>query len=605
MIDTTDLANRSDTDSAVRDPERLAAVRRTGLLDSDSEEVFDRLTRLAARIVRAPAAFISLVDENRDFYKSAFGFGEPLASAREMVGPTFCHYAIQSSDPLVIGDTRTDPEYCNVPTVSSLGVAAYVGVPLVTADEQAIGSFCAIDFEPRTWTPDEIEVLRELAQSAMREIELRREVAERRQAETEVRAKARMLAFGAEVGSAVIEGGALTAVLERCANAVVEHLRAATARIWTRDERTGALELRACAGLPATSGEGASATVRSIAERCAPLVTNEVRTDLLQLDGERADGAGHTSFAGYPLVVEGRVLGVLELFSRNPLSENDTTGLQTVADQIALAIARLLAEEAQAELLEREREARAEAERGQQALERVTESRARLMRGFSHDLKNPLGAADGHAQLLEDEILGPINERQRGSVIRIRKLIRSSLDLLEDLVELARAEAGQIEVELGRTDAREVVRELVEEYAAQMEAAGLSLRTDFPADFPAVRSDPGRVRQILGNLISNAIKYNRPGGSITVGTGLTPRAGDGGECVAVWVQDSGEGIPQDKLGLLFQEFSRLHATSSKPGAGLGLAISQRVAAALGGEITVESTPGEGSTFTLWLPLDPA
>ncbi|HYW32577.1 MAG TPA: GAF domain-containing protein, partial [Gemmatimonas sp.] len=157
---------------AVADQARLAAVRATALLDTDSEEVFDRLTRLAVRLVGVPAAFLSLVDEHRDFYKSACGFGEPLATSRELSGPTFCHYAIRSAAPLVIPDTAADPMYRDVPTVRSLGVAAYVGIPLVVHG-QPVGSFCAIDTRPRAWTADELEVLSELAVSAQREVELR------------------------------------------------------------------------------------------------------------------------------------------------------------------------------------------------------------------------------------------------------------------------------------------------------------------------------------------------------------------------------------------------------------------------------------------------
>lgn len=162
------------------------------MLDTEVEEVFDRMTRLAVKLLNVPAAFISLVDDNRDFYKSAAGFGEPLNSARQLTGRTFCHYAIQSSAPLVIDDAAAHPVYRNVPTVQSLGVGAYVGVPLVMDDGQAIGSFCAIDIKPRRWTPVEIEALTELAASAKREIELRAvtraERAARLAAESEKRA---------------------------------------------------------------------------------------------------------------------------------------------------------------------------------------------------------------------------------------------------------------------------------------------------------------------------------------------------------------------------------------------------------------------------------
>ena len=159
--------------SAVADPGRLKAVLHTGLLDTPAEESFDRLTRLAAKLTGVPATFISLVDEGRDFYKSCFGFGEPLATTRQLEGTTFCHYAMVSSGPLLIPDTMADPVFRDVPTVQSLGVRAYAGIPLVTDEGHAIGSFCAIDFVPRQWTELDVEILTELAASALREIKLR------------------------------------------------------------------------------------------------------------------------------------------------------------------------------------------------------------------------------------------------------------------------------------------------------------------------------------------------------------------------------------------------------------------------------------------------
>ena len=178
-------------ESTRRDPARLAALRSTGLLDTEVEEVFDRLSRLAVRLLRVPAAFISLVDENRDFYKSACGVGEPLASMRELSGPTFCHYTAQQTTPLVIPDTAADPLYRDVPTVKTLGVAAYVGIPLVVRGE-VIGSFCAIDVVPHVWTMDEVETLTEIAASAQREMELRGALAD---AESANRAKGDFLSM--------------------------------------------------------------------------------------------------------------------------------------------------------------------------------------------------------------------------------------------------------------------------------------------------------------------------------------------------------------------------------------------------------------------------
>jgi len=161
------------TGSTLTDRKRLDAVLKTGLLDTPPEESFDRLTRLAAKLINVPATFISLVGDGRDFYKSCIGFGEPFGTTRQLEGTTFCHYAIVSSGPLLIPDTMAHPVFREVPTVQSLGVRAYAGIPLITDEGQAIGSFCAIDFVPRQWSELDVEILSELAASAMREIKLR------------------------------------------------------------------------------------------------------------------------------------------------------------------------------------------------------------------------------------------------------------------------------------------------------------------------------------------------------------------------------------------------------------------------------------------------
>ena len=163
----------TDPSPDVADPARVAAVRALGLLDTPPEEVFDRMTRLAASIIGVPASFISLIDADRDFYKSHAGMPDPLATERELRGRTLCHYTLRSGAPLALDDVADMPEFRDVPTVKSLGVRAYLGVPLRTAGGHNIGSFCAIDVAPRHWSERDISVLTELAHSAMREVELR------------------------------------------------------------------------------------------------------------------------------------------------------------------------------------------------------------------------------------------------------------------------------------------------------------------------------------------------------------------------------------------------------------------------------------------------
>lgn len=167
-------ASAGGEQQAVHRTRRLDAVRATGLLDSRPSVGFDRITRIGSRLLDVPATFISLVDHHRDFYLSHCGFDEPLASERQLTGQTFCHFTIEGEVPLVIPDTGAHPVYRNVPTVRSLGVAAYLGAPLVLLSGEVIGAFCAIDWVPRAWTDTEIQHAVDLAGLVISEIELRR-----------------------------------------------------------------------------------------------------------------------------------------------------------------------------------------------------------------------------------------------------------------------------------------------------------------------------------------------------------------------------------------------------------------------------------------------
>ncbi len=243
-----------------------------------------------------------------------------------------------------------------------------------------------------------------------------------------------------------------------------------------------------------------------------------------------------------------------------------------------------------------------ESERRRRELEDVMESRARLVRGFTHDLRKPVGAADGVLDLVESGIYGELTHQQQTAIARARRLLRSALGLIGDVLELARVEAGLLEVEPRAVDVREVARDIAEEYRPQADAKGIDLRIDLAEPCPPVQSDASRIRQILGNLVSNAIKFTGAGYvAIHAGIREDPDAPAPGEWLAVDVVDTGPGIARESQPLLFREFSRV-GDGGQSGIGLGLAISHRLAEALGGGLTVRSEVGAGSTFTLWIPV---
>jgi GAF domain-containing protein len=167
--------------AAVADPERVEAVRATGLLDSDVTPEFDRVARLAAHVLNAPVALVSLVDADRQFFKSCLGLPEPWSSERgSPLSHSFCQHPVASREPLLVDDAREHPVLRDNLAIRDMGVIAYAGVPLIDADGFALGTLCVIDSRPRHWTTHQLQLLRDLAASVVTEISLARVVGEAR-----------------------------------------------------------------------------------------------------------------------------------------------------------------------------------------------------------------------------------------------------------------------------------------------------------------------------------------------------------------------------------------------------------------------------------------
>jgi signal transduction histidine kinase len=172
--------------AVLEDPDRLDALCQLNLLDTEAEEAFDRLTRLASKVLRTPVALFSLVDGDRQFFKSLVGLPEPWAAQRQTpLSHSICQYVVASGQPLIIPDTAADPLTHDNLAIPDLGVLSYAGIP-VQIGRDAIGSFCVVDHQAREWLPEEIDILRELAASVMTEVELRLELQARERAEHEL-----------------------------------------------------------------------------------------------------------------------------------------------------------------------------------------------------------------------------------------------------------------------------------------------------------------------------------------------------------------------------------------------------------------------------------
>ena len=253
--------------------------------------------------------------------------------------------------------------------------------------------------------------------------------------------------------------------------------------------------------------------------------------------------------------------------------------------------------------LERERAARAEAEASSQA-------KSEFLATMSHELRTPLNAVIGYAELLDLGVAGALTGEQRHQLSRIRTSGRHLLGLVNEVLDLAKIEAGRLSVNIGRARAGDAADAALSLVQTRADEKGIRFVGQCLGDGDSVfEGDEDRVRQILVNLLSNAVKFTEPGGNVALECRTTAHADADARVQAhpKWVyfrvRDTGVGIPIEQLPLIFDPFVQGESghTRSNDGSGLGLTISRRLARLMGGDITVRSTPGDGSAFTLWLP----
>jgi PAS domain S-box-containing protein len=240
--------------------------------------------------------------------------------------------------------------------------------------------------------------------------------------------------------------------------------------------------------------------------------------------------------------------------------------------------------------------AEAELRRARDAAEVASLAKSRFLAVISHELRTPLTAVIGFTDLLESGVLGPVTEQQREPLRRIAASSWGLVQIIDEILTFSRAEAGREEVRpqvLDLVDLADAVVAMLQPQAAQR---GLQLSVEPAARSVSLHSDGGKIRQILTNLIGNAIKFTDYG-SIRVAVRTA------GEAAEVVIRDTGLGIPADMIDLVFEPFTQVDQSNTRErgGTGLGLTVSRRLARLLGGDVTAESEPGAGSTFTLRLP----
>ena len=409
------------------------------------------------------------------------------------------------------------------------------------------------------------------------------DIEEQKRVEVTLAEQARISALGADIGIALTQVSSLKESLHHCTQAIVTHLDAAFSRIWTLSPKQDVLELQASAGLY-THLDGSHARVpvgsfkigRIALHRRAHL-TNNVLSDPEVSNRDWAEREGMVAFAGYPLIVEDRLVGVLGLFARHSLGQDTANALASVAATIAIAIERKRSEEA---LVTQAAE-----------LKRSNEDLEQFAHVASHDLRSPLNTILQFTEMIVRK-QGPSLDAEMDQLLQI---VRNSAGRMGDLISALLAYSR-----LNDASSREVkpVSSLTayENAIANLSAAIAEAQAHIErADLPDVQSNPTQLLQVFQNLISNALHYR---GAVTPHIRVSAERQN-----SFWlfsVSDNGVGIAPQYHSLIFEPFKRLHG-ADRPGSGIGLAFCRKFIEREGGKIWVESEEGKGATFRFTLP----
>lgn len=461
----------------------------------------------------------------------------------------------------------------------------------------------------RDWSQEEIELLEAVAsqvgialsQAKLLEQEqqqrlllnqqnqqLQQEISERRQVEAALVERFNLAELTAQVSIALTQGNELKQMLHVCVSTFLDYLDIACARIWTFSEERQVLELQASVGLDADLNQTCSTIpldlfpLGTVARSRRPYISHTPPEESW-LKQDWVESEGIVTCAGYPLIVKERLVGVIAVFARRKLSQVTLQALASTAHAIALGINRFWTE--------------ADLQRAKEKAEAANRTKSAFLANMSHELRTPLNAILGFAQLMERD--ATLSAQQQESLGIINRSGEHLLNLINDVLEMSKIEAGKTRLHIACFDLRRLLQTLEEMFRFRAQAKNLLFQFDLADNLPRyICADEGKLRQVLINLLGNAIKFTDAG---RVVLRAQVRGGEG-ELGANYrlhfaVEDTGIGIAPQERDKLFQPFVQTTSgIEAGGGTGLGLAISHQFVQLMGGDIELESIPGEGSRF---------
>ncbi|MBI5195643.1 MAG: PAS domain S-box protein [Nitrospirae bacterium] len=442
------------------------------------------------------------------------------------------------------------------------------------------------------------------------------DITEHKKAEKTLVERRKLLELNADIGAIWTQEESLRVALQESAEAIVHHFDAAFARIWTFNQKENVLELQASAGMY-THINGAHGRVPVgmfkiglIAEERKPHLTNAVIGDPRIGDQEWAKREGMVSFAGFPLIDKGRLLGIIAMFARHPLTEFIFNALELIADRISMGIDRKLTEEALKESEAELRKAKDELQqwnlelgkRVQEKTEELQKSQAmlfqaeklsamgRLAGGLAHELNTPLAGLLPMLEKYREKAAGDAEAHKE--IDLMFNACRHMTEIVKDFSAFSRKSQDEIYI----INLNEIIEATLSFSIKQLLKVGIRVSTYYTEDLPNVAGKTTELQQVILNMITNARDAMPDGGELTIKTGYSE---DKNNVIMEFI-DNGIGIEQENLTKIFDPFF----TTKKMGrgVGLGLSVSYGIIKNHNGEIIVESEPGKGSKFKIFLPV---
>jgi signal transduction histidine kinase len=502
----------------------------------------------------------------------------------------------ESGEPMMFEDVRTDPRYAALSaTKATLNAKlGFFAVFPIKTQSRVFGVILFSAQSPRKLTGDETRLLTSMSEHLAVAVE---KASLFRQSET----RSRQLSVLNTIGAAVSQSLNLEMVLNEAIEKMIENLNFDASWIYILDSSGKELTLKAYKGLSEDVARsiarrnlsaGVTAKIFETGER---FVFEDFQNDTTYNHlsaGDKIASLGFASAAGFPIKANEKVIGVLHLADKagRHFAPDELQLIESIAQEIGVAAAN-------ARLFEQVNQKTAELGQMNQELQEANKAKDEFLNVMSHELRTPLNVITGYAEVLSQGILGEIQREQVHAVKTISYQSKELLRMINEILQVGSIEAGKVKAHYENVNLPYFLIDLRSGYEI-LSKKEISLHWNIPSGLPNVWTDGEKLKHVLQNLVNNAIKFTE-NGSVTVSVRCISGA------VEFKVKDTGIGMPRDMLPSIFQMFRQLDSSNTRSygGSGVGLYIVKKFVDLLGGKIEVDSALGEGSTFTVILPLD--